>query len=220
MTEIVRIERLELAFAPRPWPFARGRAAAEIAAHFDRAAGGQSPRCGTAGSCCCTITPSRGDVFRGAYLETDYASFVAWRDWGFPDAGGEELLLAWVRCARADGAFLLGVMGPHTAQCRQGLFSGRHARPRRHRRRHGRPRPQRPPRDGRRRPGSVPTTTGPTTTGIACAPRRGSRMIKVLHTRASRRARCASASSRISRASRAGARRHPDRARSRRSRIR
>ena len=24
-------------------------------------------------------------VLRGAYLETDFASFLAWRDWGYPD---------------------------------------------------------------------------------------------------------------------------------------
>ena len=58
---------------------------------------------------------------RGAYLETDFASFLAWRDWGFPDR----------RCATAsrmaalrsaDGAFLLGVMGRHTATAGQIYF--------------------------------------------------------------------------------------------------
>ena len=27
----------------------------------------------------------RGGVLHGSCFETDYASFVAWRDWGFPD---------------------------------------------------------------------------------------------------------------------------------------
>ena len=50
----------------------------------------------------------------GSYFETDFASFLAWRDWGFPDpsthnAFPQPALLS------ADGAFLLGVMGDHTA---------------------------------------------------------------------------------------------------------
>jgi 8-oxo-dGTP pyrophosphatase MutT (NUDIX family) len=52
-------------------------------------------------------------ALRGAYFETDFASFIAWRDWGWPDMSvrncfGQAALRA------ADGAFLLGVMGPHT----------------------------------------------------------------------------------------------------------
>ena len=84
MIEPVRIRHLELAFSPRPWLFAEARRN-EIASHFD-----QLKR----------VKPSiwngrivllhdhliADDVFRGAYFETDYASFVAWRDWGFPDA--------------------------------------------------------------------------------------------------------------------------------------
>ena len=55
-----------------------------------------------------------GRVLTGSYLETDFASFLAWRDWGFPDpsmrnAFPQAALLS------ADGAFLLGVMGDHTA---------------------------------------------------------------------------------------------------------
>jgi len=48
------------------------------------------------------------------YFETDFASFLAWRDWGFPDRDvfngfGMGALRS------ADGAFLLGEMGQHTA---------------------------------------------------------------------------------------------------------
>ena len=50
----------------------------------------------------------------GAYLETDFASFLAWRDWGFPD---RSMRNAFPQAAlrAADGAFLLGVMGDHTS---------------------------------------------------------------------------------------------------------
>ncbi len=60
-------------------------------------------------------------VMTGSYLETDFASFLAWRDWGFPDrsvcnAFPQAALLA------ADGAFLLGVMGNHTANAGRVYF--------------------------------------------------------------------------------------------------
>ena len=53
-------------------------------------------------------------VMSGSYFETDFASFFAWRDWGFPD---RSVLNAFPQAAlkAADGAFLLGVMGNHTA---------------------------------------------------------------------------------------------------------
>ena len=55
-----------------------------------------------------------GSTFRGAYLETDFASLLAWRDWGFPDKSIRNCFpMAALRAA--DGAFLVGVMGPHTA---------------------------------------------------------------------------------------------------------
>src|SRR5580698_8509370 len=55
-----------------------------------------------------------GDHFSADFFETDFADFLAWRDWGFPDAGvfngfGMGALQS------SDGAFLLGEMGAHTA---------------------------------------------------------------------------------------------------------
>ncbi len=52
-------------------------------------------------------------MFRGAYLETDYASFAAWKSWGRPPAGVHDCFAA-AAILSADGAFLLGLMGPHT----------------------------------------------------------------------------------------------------------
>ena len=52
-------------------------------------------------------------VLRGEYLETDYASFAAWQHWGRPPAGVRDCFGA-AAILTADGAFLLGVMGPHT----------------------------------------------------------------------------------------------------------
>ena len=57
----------------------------------------------------------------GAYFETDFASFLAWRDWGFPD---QSVRNAFPQAAllSADGAFLLGVMGGHTANAGRVYF--------------------------------------------------------------------------------------------------
>jgi hypothetical protein len=53
-------------------------------------------------------------VFRGAYLETSYSTFIAFRDRGFPDPGKRNCF-AMAALSAADGPFLLGEMGPHTA---------------------------------------------------------------------------------------------------------
>jgi len=50
-----------------------------------------------------------GDLFRGAYFETDYASFIAWRD-GFSRWRPSATAFSLVPCGGADGGFLLGVM--------------------------------------------------------------------------------------------------------------
>jgi 8-oxo-dGTP pyrophosphatase MutT (NUDIX family) len=50
---------------------------------------------------------------QGAYLETDYASFLAWRDFGRPTEPGENCF-SMAALRSADGAFLLGEMAPHT----------------------------------------------------------------------------------------------------------
>lgn len=53
-------------------------------------------------------------VFCADYFKTDFASFIAWRDWGFPDTDvfngfGAGALRS------ADGAYILGEMAEHTA---------------------------------------------------------------------------------------------------------
>jgi 8-oxo-dGTP pyrophosphatase MutT (NUDIX family) len=108
---VVRLARAELRFAPRPWPFAQERRA-EIDAHF---AGLQRERPHAFNGRVLMLHEFAVDdgVLRGGYFETDFASFIAWRDWGWPDLSvrncfGQAALRA------ADGAFLLGVMAGHT----------------------------------------------------------------------------------------------------------
>jgi 8-oxo-dGTP pyrophosphatase MutT (NUDIX family) len=55
-----------------------------------------------------------GNRFTACYFETDFASFLAWRDWGFPDKDVfNGFGMGALRCA--DGAFVLGEMGQHTS---------------------------------------------------------------------------------------------------------
>src|SRR5882762_3146621 len=81
---IHRVTTLDLPVRPWSWPFA-GERRAEI-----------------------------GERLRADYFETDFASFLAWRDWGFADKGvfngfGMGALRS------IDGAFVMGEMAAHTA---------------------------------------------------------------------------------------------------------
>jgi hypothetical protein len=55
-----------------------------------------------------------GRALRGTCFETDYASFITWRDNGFPDPAAFNFFAA-AALRSADGAYLLGEMGSHTA---------------------------------------------------------------------------------------------------------
>ena len=109
---VVHVDRLQLAFAPQALGLC-GRAARRDRCLVRRAAAREAGLWN--GRVLLLHEHAVADgVFRGRYLETDYASFAAWRHWGRPaaavyDCFGAAAILA------ADGAFLLGVMGPHTA---------------------------------------------------------------------------------------------------------
>jgi 8-oxo-dGTP pyrophosphatase MutT (NUDIX family) len=110
-SDIVHLERLELAYAPRPWPFALERRT-EIDRHFAHLRQA-TPALWNGRMLLLTQHTIDRRVLRGSYLETDFASFVAWRDWGFPDAGVLNCF-AMAALRSSDGAYLLGVMGPQT----------------------------------------------------------------------------------------------------------
>src|SRR5438477_1435590 len=109
---IHRVTSLDLPVQPWSWPFAEARRA-EISAHF---ADKQRARPKLWNG---RILMGRHPVFAGArltasYFETDFASFLAWRDWGFPDKDVfNGFGMGALRCA--DGAFVLGEMGQHTS---------------------------------------------------------------------------------------------------------
>jgi hypothetical protein len=53
-------------------------------------------------------------IFRGTYFSVDYASFLAWRNWGYPDANVRDCFAMGV-IRSSDGGFLLGTMASGTA---------------------------------------------------------------------------------------------------------
>jgi 8-oxo-dGTP pyrophosphatase MutT (NUDIX family) len=109
---IHRVTTLDLGFQPRPWPFADARRA-DIDAHF-AIRQREKPELWNGRILLARNPVFNGERFSACYFEVDFASFLAWRDWGFPDRDvfngfGMGALRA------SDGAFVLGEMGRHTA---------------------------------------------------------------------------------------------------------
>src|SRR4051794_25067086 len=84
-SRILRLDDVRFAFAPWTWPFAEQRRA-EIDAHFAqrRAA---TPDLWNGRILLLREHVIEGKALRGSFFETDFASFLAWRDWDFPPAG-------------------------------------------------------------------------------------------------------------------------------------
>jgi 8-oxo-dGTP pyrophosphatase MutT (NUDIX family) len=117
--EIFRITTLDLRVKPFAWAFARERRG-EIEAHF---AGKQreKPDLWNGRVLLGRNTIRRGEHLAAEYFETDFANFLAWRDWGFPDKAvfngfGMGALQS------SDGAFLLGEMADHTSNAGRVYF--------------------------------------------------------------------------------------------------
>jgi hypothetical protein len=107
-----RVGTLDLVVEAWPWPFAEARRA-EIAAYFaDKQR--ENPALWNGRVLLGRNPVFAGDRFGASYFETDFASFLAWRDWGFPDSSVfNGFGMGALRCA--DGAFVLGEMGQHTS---------------------------------------------------------------------------------------------------------
>src|ERR1700730_6392188 len=108
---LVRLARTELRFAPRPWAFAQERRA-EIDAHFTGLSR-DNPHAFNGRVLMLHTFDIEDAVLHGGYFETDFASFIAWRDRGWPDMSvrncfGQGALRA------AAGASLLGALGAPT----------------------------------------------------------------------------------------------------------
>jgi hypothetical protein len=109
---VVAVKRLSLAYAPQPWAFAQTQRAA-IERHFGELRR-TKPALWNGRVLLVHDLRVAEAVLHGACFDTDYASFLAWRDWGFPDASVKNVF-AMGALQAGDGGFLLGVMASHTA---------------------------------------------------------------------------------------------------------
>jgi 8-oxo-dGTP pyrophosphatase MutT (NUDIX family) len=123
---IVQVERLDMKFVPREWPFAHERRD-EIMCYF-AALQRAKPALYNGKILMLHHYAVADGVFRGAFCECDFASFLAWRDWGFPDPAIHNCFGMGV-LKSSDGAFVLGVMGPHTVNAGKIYFPGGTAEP-------------------------------------------------------------------------------------------
>jgi 8-oxo-dGTP pyrophosphatase MutT (NUDIX family) len=118
-TYVTRIDRAELTLRQKPWPFAIERRA-EIEAHFADLRR-QKPALWNGRILLMHEHAIEDGVLRGAYLETDFASFVAWKAWRPKDAGVIDCTAA-TALIGADGGLILGEMNTHTANAGQIYF--------------------------------------------------------------------------------------------------
>lgn len=110
--EIVALDRVDAKVEAYDWAFARERAD-EIAAHWAAISAGK-PSMFNGRVMLQHRAAIEGGVLHAGYFEADYAAFLAWRDFGLPpQAIRNGFAMAALRAA--DGAFLLGRMGDHTA---------------------------------------------------------------------------------------------------------
>lgn len=117
--QVIPFERFDVRLEPRRWAFADDNQAA-IDAHF-AARQKANPALWNGRVLLAQEYDVVDGICRGVCLETDFASFNAWRDWGRPPADVINLFASAV-VRGSDGGFLLGVMGPHTANAGQIYF--------------------------------------------------------------------------------------------------
>jgi len=112
LLEIAPLERAEITVEPWEWEFAVKRRA-EIDRHF-AARRRQQPALWNGRVLLLKDYRIANGVLSGSSFETDFASFMAWRDWDFPDRSVFNVFaMAAVRAA--DGGYLLGEMADYTA---------------------------------------------------------------------------------------------------------
>lgn len=117
--KIVPLERAEIKVEPWEWEFAVNRRA-EIDRHF-AARRQRQPALWNGRVLLLKNYRINNRILSGSSFETDFASFMAWRDWDFPDRGVFNVFaMAAVRAA--NGGYLIGEMADHTASAGQLYF--------------------------------------------------------------------------------------------------
>lgn len=117
--DILKLDRVAIAIEPYSWRFASAQRK-RIDRHFARVA---RERSGLWNGRVLLLNrySVENSALHGACFETDYASFLAWREWDFPDHNIKNFFAA-AALRAADGAFLVGEMAPYTAGALQLCF--------------------------------------------------------------------------------------------------
>lgn len=117
---IVALRRVEARIEPYDWRFVTERSG-EIAEHWRKLSAGK-PAMFNGRVLLQHRAAIRDGVFHAGYFATDYAALLAWRDFGTPQSAIRNGFgMAALRAA--DGAFLLGRMGEHTANAGKVYFA-------------------------------------------------------------------------------------------------
>jgi 8-oxo-dGTP pyrophosphatase MutT (NUDIX family) len=119
--EIIHLKGVDARYDPAPWPFAEERKA-EIDAIWAKASAGK-PQLFNGTVLMQHRWTIRDGIYETGYAPVSYASFIAWPQLGKP---GPERRNGFAMAAlrSADGAFILGVMGPQTYNAGKIYFAG------------------------------------------------------------------------------------------------
>lgn len=118
---IYRLAALDMRYRPIDWPFARERRA-EIDAHWAKVTAA-NPHVFNGQVLIQYGWTIEAGVYRASYSPVDYASFLAWRDFGWPDRTVRNGF-AMAALQASDGAFVLGMMGAQTSNAGRIYFPG------------------------------------------------------------------------------------------------
>lgn len=122
-SDVVAIARVEARLVDYDWPFV-GERKAEIVTHWDKLKA-EKPAMFNGQVLLQCRGAVDGDVFRADYFELDYASFIAWNRWDYPQTHGAQIRNGFALGAlrSRDGAYLMGVTGQHTANAGKIYFA-------------------------------------------------------------------------------------------------
>lgn len=118
---IAPVHRLDFSAEDGGWPELEPHRP-EVEAHFARRAG-DNPHLWNGPVLLLRDHAFRDGHLSGAFRRTDFAAFTFWRDTGWRDLGMVNAF-ALAAIEGADGGFVLGVMGPHTASAGRTYFPG------------------------------------------------------------------------------------------------
>jgi 8-oxo-dGTP pyrophosphatase MutT (NUDIX family) len=107
----IPITSLDLHLRPGAWTFADAERV-RINDHWRKLVD-DNPKIWNGDVLICTRAELKNGELEGDFLKTDYASFVAWRDWGWPDKTVCNVFGS-AAVVSADGAVLYGRMAGHT----------------------------------------------------------------------------------------------------------